>query len=1156
MQKFLFFVFLILAFSLLTSTSYQSRSVINPASSEKIDPELRELKSLNSEEKVEVIVWLNNNKSTESLEEIGNVTHKYSIIPAVAMEVPVNELENLAKEPNVEEIVPDRIVSAFRLESMSIIKATNASSTFNVNGTGVNISIIDTGIFNHSEFQSPNRIIKQKCYCNVAPGNCCPDATAESDNATDDEGHGTHVAGIAAGIGDGYTHGVATNASLFAVKVLNSSGTGRDSDIVAGIDWAVNNSTNVISLSLGGSISAGLNCYSYSSSKAVDNATKRGVVVIVAAGNSGPPSGTIEAPGCAKRAITIGYTGDDDIIISSSSRGPTGDNRTKPDLTAPGNSINSTTNSIGGYATLSGTSQAAPHVTGVAALVIAKFNQINGYYPNPDRVKAILITAVNTTGQRNNSYGSGRIDAYEALRIINFTKNNTISAGEEHHYKINVTSNDFKTTLYWPEDVDTSNNLNLFVGNGTYNYSYSTDANDTVEQVFFTDARLDFWDVYVVSNASNNQSYYLAANMEIFNDTTAPALILEKPENITYTNRTGIPINFTTDINNHTIWYKLDSGDEIKITANTTFNVNSDGSHYITLYVNDSYDNTNQSTKFFTVDTIPPSYSNNSTNSTIAGQFVEFRLKWTDNLGLSGYIFSLDNGSTSFTNYTWADMIGTGNWSNVSNIVNSTIGTTIRWIVYANDTINNWNKSETYTFYTTVDNKPTWSNNVTYPSSPTYSSGQNYQFNITWSDDVSLSTAIIEHNFTGSSTPHNTSFSGNESGVFYFNVSDLAAKIYVWKSYANDSSNNFNSTNQFIYIVSKSSSDISLYLNGTRNDKTYVQNKTANITVALDVLNKNVNLTSNVSGWVLQTGLSPQINYTNLTTLGVFNFTGYWLGDENHTADSESWLASVVTTTVSTTTSTSDGNGEDTGGGTSPSTIKKISRIFTQLIPGNRTEWAINQVNICITKIEIEVKNTLNNVKITIAKLDGRPSIVSVNVSGKLYQYLEINKTVITDSDIKNLKFNFIVNRSWVTSNNINKATIALSRYYNDRWYSLPTNSSGENSSYLYFVAESPGFSIFAVTGEAPITTTIVETTTVTTAGTTTIISGGQGSRTEEKVGGWSYWYLIIVIIPITIVAAFFGLRMSSKNNEEAYEKLKMKWAFERLKRKWSNRRS
>jgi len=610
MKVLVFLLTLFLVFFLISSMSYQFKPIIKPEL-KKIDPELMELKSLESQEKVKVIVWLNENESSESFKRIGRVKYQYNIIPAVAMEVSVNELETLARESSVEKIVPDRIVSTFRLESMALINASDASSTFNVNGTDVNVSIIDTGIFNHTEFQGPNRIVKQKCYCNVAPGNCCPNGTAEDDNATDDHSHGTHCAGIAAGKGDGYTHGVATNASLFAVKVFNASGIALDSDVVAGIEWAIDNGANVLSLSFGSNLGSD-QCYDFSSSEAVDNATKQGVVVIVSAGNLGSSAETIAAPACAKRAITVGNTNDNDNIYFSSSRGPTKDNRTKPDLTAPGVSINSTINSLNGYGSKTGTSMSGPHVAGVAALVLQQFNRINGYYPNPDRVKAILITAVNTTGmsssysQRNNVYGSGRIDAYEALRIINFTENNTISAGEEHHYKINVTSADFKTTLYWPENSSINNDLNLFVGNATQNYSYHTDANDSVEQYFFTDAATGFWDIYVVAASGTNQVYYLASNMNITNDVTAPALVLVKPENTTYTNQTGIPLNFTTDSTNHTIWYTINGTDEVGVTGNTTFNVSSDGSHYITLYVNDSYNNANQSTQYFTLDTTPP----------------------------------------------------------------------------------------------------------------------------------------------------------------------------------------------------------------------------------------------------------------------------------------------------------------------------------------------------------------------------------------------------------------------------------------------------------------------------------------------------------------------------------------------------------------------
>ncbi|MEM7825111.1 MAG: hypothetical protein QXO27_04020, partial [Candidatus Aenigmatarchaeota archaeon] len=104
----------------------------------------------------------------------------------------------------------------------------------------------------------------------------------------------------------------------------------------------------------------------------------------------------------------------------------------------------------------------------------------------------------------------------------------------------------------------------------------------------------------------------------------------------------------------------------------------------------------------------PPRYSDNSTNSTLAGTLVEHRLRWNDNEGLSGYIFSFDNCTGSFVNDTWIAISGTSNWSNVTKKINSTSGCTIRWCVYANDTDNFWNGTScTNPFsYTTSENIP------------------------------------------------------------------------------------------------------------------------------------------------------------------------------------------------------------------------------------------------------------------------------------------------------------------------------------------------------------------------------------------------------------------------------------------------------------------
>jgi hypothetical protein len=90
-------------------------------------------------------------------------------------------------------------------------------------------------------------------------------------------------------------------------------------------------------------------------------------------------------------------------------------------------------------------------------------------------------------------------------------------------------------------------------------------------------------------------------------------------------------------------------------------------------------------------DTTLPTYSSNSTNSTLAGTYIKHNLAWADNVGLSGYNFSFDNGTGTFVNDSWVAMTGTANWSNVSKWVNITVGTIIRWCVYANDTSNNWN---------------------------------------------------------------------------------------------------------------------------------------------------------------------------------------------------------------------------------------------------------------------------------------------------------------------------------------------------------------------------------------------------------------------------------------------------------------------------------
>ncbi len=621
---------------------------------------------------------------------------------------------------------------------------------------------------------------------------------------------------------------------------------------MAGIEWAVENGAKVISLSLGVNYYFFSDCYqsNLASPRAVDNATKQGVVVVVSAGNDGTyGSETIAAPGCAKRAITVGNTDDNDIIVSSSSRGPTKDNRTKPDLTAPGDNIDSTINSLNGYGYKDGTSMSAPHVVGVAALVIQRFNQINGYYPNPDRVKAILITAVNTTGQRNNTYGAGRIDAYEALRIINFTTNRTISEGEEYSLRINVTGNDFKTTLYWPEDNNTNNNLDLIVSNSTHNFSYTTDPNDTVEQVFINDASSGIWDISVKGiNVTGSQEYYLVSSMEI--DAIPPNLVLILPENKTYDNKTGIPLNFTADSTNHTIWYTVDGVNETNITGNTTFNISSDGSHNITLYVNDSYNNINQSTQYFSVDTVFPiitiispismSVSNHTTKS------IWFNISLNENGNVS--LCSIDNDG----NITLTRLSNTY-FYNLSSIVEGNHNVTF----FANDSAGNMNSSSV-NFTVSID--PVITNEAVDKSLVFVNESVNISATVS-EDNVAF--ALV--NITWPDGNYTSQNMTNSSSSYYYLFNDTnQTGVYNILVYVNDTLNN------------EANASLGFEVGGSVNVSSQVTNGTVAINATIKILYNGTsqarNQTTNTSlDFILPSGLWDVFVNTSQLNVTLYN---------------------------------------------------------------------------------------------------------------------------------------------------------------------------------------------------------------------------------------------------------------------------------------------
>ncbi len=273
------------------------------------------------------------------------------------------------------------------LDALQIESAWSAST-----GVDVDIAVVDSGVSGD--------------HPDLAPRVCSGVAFLASDGvarlgqgATDGNGHGTHVAGIAAaGTGDRTgTAGVAPSARIMPVRVLGADGTGSSSDVARGITWAVDHGAEVINVSLGGG-------YSSSVDVAVDYAEREGVLVVAASGNAGP-GGARNYPAALDDVLAIASHDQGGAISSFSTQGD------YVDLSAPGSGIVSTYPD-GRWASMSGTSMATPHVAGAAALLIAAQPGLT-----PAQVRARLRATATDAGVPgfDVAHGWGRLDLLDAL---------------------------------------------------------------------------------------------------------------------------------------------------------------------------------------------------------------------------------------------------------------------------------------------------------------------------------------------------------------------------------------------------------------------------------------------------------------------------------------------------------------------------------------------------------------------------------------------------------------------------------------------------------------------------------------------------------------------------------------------------------------------
>ncbi|MHB1050963.1 MAG: S8 family serine peptidase [Bacteroidota bacterium] len=359
-----------------------------------------------------------------------------TVFSGFSVTVDKGDIHVISSLPGVKNIYPDLRINATPV-SMNNAPADQTHTTSTAaSAQGIRIGIIDTGIdYLHESLGGGYGEGFQ-----VAGGY---DFVNNDPDPMDDNGHGTHVAGIIGGNSSAIS-GLAKDAQLFAYKVLDKNGGGYSSTVLAALERAVQDSMQVLNLSLGTS-------YGHPDdplATAVDALVEAGIIVVVSAGNAGE-FGSIHSPGVSRQALTVGAS-NGNTIASFSSKGPVAEGyMVKPNVVAPGVGILSAKNG-GGYVQMSGTSMAAPFVTAVAATLRAK---------HPDWSATEIIAAIisNSTNLHTGLFaqGNGRVDE-TVLETRNFALPAHLSFGFDslsattwsRREKIRIISNTSAATSY------------------------------------------------------------------------------------------------------------------------------------------------------------------------------------------------------------------------------------------------------------------------------------------------------------------------------------------------------------------------------------------------------------------------------------------------------------------------------------------------------------------------------------------------------------------------------------------------------------------------------------------------------------------------------------------------------------------------------------
>ncbi len=568
------------------------------------------------EPKIPVIVKLKSGLDTDTLYQsasfAGDIKYKYNYFNGFAAKVTEQELQELQNNPNVEAVHRDELFK-IALDSSAIqVNATRVwnlqYNSENITGKDQTVCVVDTGV-NYSHFAlgscTNDSFLAGTC-AKVVGGY---DLFNEDSDPADDQGHGTHITGIVASSDSTYK-GIAPDAKVYAVKVLDSTGSGYASDVAKGIDICAGNASeyniSAIIMSFVAIHSNGTEKKYISTStcdneggttglvvKAANDAAANGIFVAAASGNSGYSDG-IGLPACGSNVTSVSAVDNSDADGGYN----IGD---LLDLFAPGVTIMST-EYTGGFDDNSGTSMAAPHVAG-AALLMQQYELLES---SSSILPEELTNIFKNTGKIISTRGLDipRIDIKAAIEAIDNTSPATISTLD------NTSAGFSNITISWANPLDTDFNHVEIWADGIFKGNSSTNEYTVTGLLANTEYEIQ---IKTVDESLNVNDTFVGINATTLVDNELPSIFLISPENNSNISQ-GEIIDLDASDNGEivSLWYSKNS--EANQTLTSPYDIDTaawtSGDVYLTVSAEDMGNNVNTTEFFFVVNSSAPSAIN------------------------------------------------------------------------------------------------------------------------------------------------------------------------------------------------------------------------------------------------------------------------------------------------------------------------------------------------------------------------------------------------------------------------------------------------------------------------------------------------------------------------------------------------------------------